>query len=359
MCFRDSKQPEVWKAYGISKDNDDTLKIYATEWRKLTEKERADWDEVARNDKVRFVREKATYKGPYNIPKRRAKKNPLAPKRPMSAFLKYSQSRRAKVKEDNPDMSNTDVSRLLGEMWRNASKEEKAPYQEQEEIERAEYKEIIKKWRADYSKQAKQEAAARKMTNAKNKKSKKKGSSHALMEPPIMTTAHPNMLGSLDHLYKDPLLEDPHVSSSNKRSASAFRSSPHYTYHHHHHHQPPPPPPQQGYLSSPYRPGAASSSYLFDGYHPMPTWAPLPVDSMDQGDEATSDNNNGNKNNTSDPLPVVPTRMPVHPMSHDEFTASSGAAGQGSGTSGGQYPYRSTYFSEYMNMPPYSSRYNI
>mmetsp|Transcript_42533 Transcript_42533/g.102862 ORF Transcript_42533/g.102862 Transcript_42533/m.102862 type:complete len:104 (+) Transcript_42533:31-342(+) len=55
----------------------------------------------------------------------------------MSAFLKYSQTRRAKVKQDNPDMSNTDVSRLLGEMWRNASPRERSPYVEQEERERA------------------------------------------------------------------------------------------------------------------------------------------------------------------------------------------------------------------------------
>lgn len=106
----------------------------------------------------RFVREKAEYKGPWVVPKRRAKKHPLAPKRPMSAFLKYSQKRRSAVKEQNPDMSNTDVSRLLGEMWRNASSEERAPYVEQEELERAQYKAEIKKWRQE---QAKADAASR------------------------------------------------------------------------------------------------------------------------------------------------------------------------------------------------------
>lgn len=53
---------------------------------------------------IRFVREKEQFKGEWVVPKRRAKKHPLAPKRPMSAFLKYSQSRRGKVKKDNPDM---------------------------------------------------------------------------------------------------------------------------------------------------------------------------------------------------------------------------------------------------------------
>jgi hypothetical protein len=105
-----------------------------------------------------FVKEKAAYKGPWSVPKRRAKKHPLAPKRPMSAFLKYSQTRRATVKQDNPDMSNTDVSRLLGEMWRNANPKERAPYVEQEERERSIYKEVIKKFRDD---QTRMDAASR------------------------------------------------------------------------------------------------------------------------------------------------------------------------------------------------------
>lgn len=134
------------------------LKYVAEEWKRLSDQQRAFWDEEARNDKVRYVREKAEYKGPWNIPKRRAKKHPLAPKRPMSAFLKYSQKRRTRVKQENPDMSNTDVSRLLGEMWRNAAPAERAPYVEEEERERAQYKDDIAAWRGE---QAVQKTARR------------------------------------------------------------------------------------------------------------------------------------------------------------------------------------------------------
>eukprot|EP00934_Nitzschia_sp_Nitz4_P003360 Nitzschia sp. Nitz4//scaffold4_size323378//67028//67977//NITZ4_000630-RA/size323378-snap-gene-0.443-mRNA-1//-1//CDS//3329553309//3350//frame0 len=158
MCFSDSKKGEIMTRLGIAKDNDDLLKVLAEEWRSLSDKEKADWDEEARNDKVRFVREKAAYKGPHMIPKRRAKKHPLAPKRPMSAFLKFSKIQRPLVKRDNPDMGNTDVSRLLGEMWRNLGPKEKAPYREQELKERNVYKENIKKFRDD---QARQDAASR------------------------------------------------------------------------------------------------------------------------------------------------------------------------------------------------------
>jgi hypothetical protein len=176
MCFTDAKKKETLAGRNDVKENDDSiLKLVAEQWRGLSSRDRAHWDEEARNDKVRyvlvcyiqttqntnsycttyynrFVREKAAYKGPWAVPKRRAKKHPLAPKRPMSAFLKFSQKRRSVVKVANPDMSNTDVSRLLGEMWRNASSDDRGPYVEQEERERAAYKAEIKKWRAEQAK---------------------------------------------------------------------------------------------------------------------------------------------------------------------------------------------------------------
>ena len=76
----------------------------------------------------------------------------------MSAFLKYSQTRRSLVKQQNPDMSNTDVSRLLGEMWRSAPEREKRPYVETEERERAAYKQETAAFKAQ---QARVDAASR------------------------------------------------------------------------------------------------------------------------------------------------------------------------------------------------------
>ena len=131
------------------------FKEIADAWRCLTDRERAVWDEEARKDKYRYSREKSLFvqyskeTGTFHTPKKRSKKNPLAPKRPMSAFLRYAQSRRKIVRDKNPDMNNTDVSRLLGEMWRNSSEEKKAPYVQQELHERAMYKVDIAKWRAE------------------------------------------------------------------------------------------------------------------------------------------------------------------------------------------------------------------
>ena len=121
----------------------------ADEWRNISEEDRAHWDEEARKDKIRYDTLKRNYNG-WAIPKRRAKKHPLAPKRPMSAFLRYSQSRRKMMKQKNPDMNNTDISRLLGEMWHNAPEPERSPYVQKELEERAEYKVAIAKWRLEH-----------------------------------------------------------------------------------------------------------------------------------------------------------------------------------------------------------------
>ena len=131
MLFPESRDHVLFSNFNVFCNlcqGEDAIKAVAEMWRSLSREERAFWDEESRNDKVRYMKEKAKYSGPWNIPKRRAKKHPLAPKRPMSAFLKYSQTRRKAVKVDNPDMNNTDISRLLGEMWRNASPQDKGPY---------------------------------------------------------------------------------------------------------------------------------------------------------------------------------------------------------------------------------------
>merc|ERR1711915_390625 len=105
-------------------------------WKTLPPDQRAHWDDVAKKDKERYMAEKAMYTGPWQVPWKRAKKDPSAPKRPMSAFLYFSQDKRRQIKEENPSIRNTEVSRILGELWRNASEEEKRPHVEKEKEER-------------------------------------------------------------------------------------------------------------------------------------------------------------------------------------------------------------------------------
>jgi len=340
MCFKDNKKKEIMKREGITKDNDDLLKIFATSWKSLSEKEKAYWDEEARNDKVRFVQEKAAYKGTWNIPKRRAKKHrefsffilfdvlfPFhsevsnyrflfidlssiaeAPKRPMSAFLKFSKTRRKTVREENPDVSNTDVSRLLGEIWRNATDAEKAPYVEAEVIERNKYKEVMKKWREE---QAQVDAATRTSHEATaqifrhNQHIQQKSTTQYTSAFERQRDSIPTIGAHFEHFNIDPLMED----QSSKRSAIR----PHVPNHYH-------------------RPQYPAHEYFSSDTHHQPSWPDLSLQhSMDH---------------ESDPLPVVPTMPPALQMlkgGNEEYI-------------GGHQSTRSIYFSDAMN-PPHFPRY--
>jgi hypothetical protein len=68
----------------------------------------------------------------------------------MSAFLQFSQGRRTRLKEENPTMKNTEISRVLGNMWRDCSEEEKRPYVEKEKKEREQYKIAMAAWKKDF-----------------------------------------------------------------------------------------------------------------------------------------------------------------------------------------------------------------
>jgi transcription factor SOX1/3/14/21 (SOX group B) len=67
----------------------------------------------------------------------------------MSAFLYFSQDKRKIIKAANPDMANTEISRVLGEMWKNTSLEERKVHIDREAEERKKYKIEIASWRQD------------------------------------------------------------------------------------------------------------------------------------------------------------------------------------------------------------------
>ena len=110
--------------------------------------DRAVWDEKDRLDKERFEVEKALYTGPWKIPvKQKSQKDPGAPKRPMSSFLSYSNSKRSEIKRTHPGISNSDASKLLAKMWKEALCEEKREHIEREERLREIYKREIAEYR--------------------------------------------------------------------------------------------------------------------------------------------------------------------------------------------------------------------
>mmetsp|Transcript_62849 Transcript_62849/g.153020 ORF Transcript_62849/g.153020 Transcript_62849/m.153020 type:complete len:1335 (+) Transcript_62849:632-4636(+) len=146
----------------------DVAKLVSKAWKSLSAEERKEWDDVALADKKRYEVERAAYKGPWKVPTISAAlagKDPTAPKRPMSAFLAFSNDNRKAVKSVHTEMSNADITRILGQMWKELSAEDRRVYQEKEVLMRNKYKVVLEDW--------KKEKQATIMANPKKRRKKK------------------------------------------------------------------------------------------------------------------------------------------------------------------------------------------
>ena len=114
----------------------------------MSAEEKDVWETKAKNDKTRYEFEKSMYKGPWKVPaNKRTPKDPTAPKRPMSAFLAFSNKRRAPLKREHPDSTNSDLSKMLSISWKQAPDNVRKQYTEEEADLRERYKVEMAKWR--------------------------------------------------------------------------------------------------------------------------------------------------------------------------------------------------------------------
>jgi hypothetical protein len=133
-------------------------------WKGLSHDEREILEDMARRDKARYEREKHVYRGPWRVldEKQPKRKDPNAPKRPMSAVLAFSNSKRSKVKIDHGgDLGKAELSRILAQMWKDAPEEDREVYIDKEFELRRDYKIAIAHWRkgqCDFEHQEKAEA---------------------------------------------------------------------------------------------------------------------------------------------------------------------------------------------------------
>lgn len=141
----------------------DIAKLVSESWKQLSPEDREEWELKAEQDRARYEAEKANYKGPWKIPahNKRSTKDPSAPKRPMSAFLAYSNSRRAKLKRANPKATNADLSKMLSKSWKELPPQERAVYMNEEAELRAKYKTDMAAWRKQAAKAKKAQRVER------------------------------------------------------------------------------------------------------------------------------------------------------------------------------------------------------
>ncbi|XP_045559293.1 high mobility group-T protein isoform X1 [Salmo salar] len=117
-------------------------------WKPMSPKEKGKFEDMAKQDKVRYEREMKNYIPP-NGQKKKRFKDPNAPKRPPSAFFIFCADFRAKIKSEHPGLSIGDTAKKLGVMWNSSAAEEKKPYEKKAATLKEKYDKDIASYRTN------------------------------------------------------------------------------------------------------------------------------------------------------------------------------------------------------------------
>jgi hypothetical protein len=110
----------------IKKDSEDQKKLMYVEDSKEAEKKSVFMSTVA-------------FDLPASVKGKKAKKDPLAPKKGMSAFMMFSNENRNKIKTDNPEATFGEIGRKVGEAWKALNDKQKVVYTNKAEEDKKRY----------------------------------------------------------------------------------------------------------------------------------------------------------------------------------------------------------------------------
>lgn len=81
--------------------------------------------------------------------KKRAKKDPNAPKRPLSAYMFFARDKREEIIGKKPELKANvaEVGRQIGAAWNSMPPDEKAPYETQAEGDKRRYEKQMQEYR--------------------------------------------------------------------------------------------------------------------------------------------------------------------------------------------------------------------
>eukprot|EP00934_Nitzschia_sp_Nitz4_P007949 Nitzschia sp. Nitz4//scaffold2_size372955//188557//189679//NITZ4_000428-RA/size372955-snap-gene-0.32-mRNA-1//1//CDS//3329546793//7939//frame0 len=102
-------------------------RLLSAKYKALSDKELKKWTKKAEADKLRYQEEMKDYV-PMEEPggkRKKAKKDPNAPKRNMSAYFLFSLEERPRVKESNPEADFAQVARIISQRFKELSASER------------------------------------------------------------------------------------------------------------------------------------------------------------------------------------------------------------------------------------------
>ncbi|ETM51342.1 hypothetical protein F442_05041 [Phytophthora nicotianae P10297] len=127
-----------------------TINEFRTEmsqlWKRLSEADKNEWYELAKQDGRRFEREVNAYKPPAYMDsevqrahkhidelKRLTRGDPAAPRLPRNAYSVYLSTKRQEIAAQHPDLKNSQIMREIGIAWKALTDDERALYQRKAE----------------------------------------------------------------------------------------------------------------------------------------------------------------------------------------------------------------------------------
>jgi hypothetical protein len=144
MCYEEHKK----KYPGENVQVTEISKKCAEKWKTMNEEEKRRFNELAHKDADRYTAEIAAYGGEESIrKKKRAKKDPNAPKRALSAFFFFSNEKRPEVQGRHPEWKVGQVAQELGRMWKALTEEEKKVYEDRANNDKQRYAEEMRSYK--------------------------------------------------------------------------------------------------------------------------------------------------------------------------------------------------------------------
>ncbi|DBA00910.1 TPA: LOW QUALITY PROTEIN: hypothetical protein N0F65_006110, partial [Lagenidium giganteum] len=110
-------------------------------WKRMTERDKKPWQEMAKQDKLRYDTEMANYKPPAYLSsnaakaqrrleelKRAAREDPDAPRLPQTAYNFFAEMKRKEIEFQMPHLKYGEVIRMVGEAWKELGPHDRLPF---------------------------------------------------------------------------------------------------------------------------------------------------------------------------------------------------------------------------------------
>lgn len=112
-------------------------------WQKITDEDKQKYQEMSDKDKTRHEEEMKNYHAPppVMVPVKAMKKekDPNRPKHSLGSYMYFSSEMGPKLRKENPDKAMTEVSKLIGCLWKDMEEEKRKKYVELAEKDKKRY----------------------------------------------------------------------------------------------------------------------------------------------------------------------------------------------------------------------------